>query len=646
MRLRHDLSPGDGLPAPDLPAPELPGRFPGAYEPLALLGTGGMGEVWAAVHRISGREAAVKLMRGTHAAGSETRAKADWRFTQEIRALGTARAEGIVQLYEAGFLGDGSPWFAMELIDGDTLSEWAAMPGREDREMIAMVARIADAIAAAHGQNVAHRDLKPANIMVAADDGSPKILDFGIARFLGESDPWPTLTLPGGTPGTAAYLAPEHAAGARGDSRSDVYALGVILFEMLAGQHPHGDLGEHAHLAALATREPRRLRDARPGAPRDLEAILIKCLRRNPDHRYQSADALASDLRAYLGGGLIQARGATAGYQARRFWRRARLPAGIAAVAAAGIAMGWTLIPDPTPPARARVPASRIAQVAPGHGEVLHTKNPGFRWEDPDGASSFDLQVAAGAPDPANEVYLARGTAPGHAIPESSALPANTTYFWRIRPAGSPSAPWSGWQSFSIRTAPESWPDEMRPYHNTDHWPAAGPLQWGGVPQATHYELHLVRVNDRDREQLHDKIEGCEFRIPAADGLDGDRQYDWRIRAWNELGPGPWSGFNRFRTRLEPATPIYPADGEAGVPLGPVFRWHPTPGAGRHVVRLKQNGENLFGKETGLVRNRQDTFSLPDGMTLKPRTTYTWSIISYGPSKLIHGSEVTFTTGD
>ena len=325
------LAPGYG-PAPAPPETVGPWRVTG------VLGEGGMGVVYRAV-RADGafeREVALKLLRP----GLGRRLAA--RLAEERRVLGRLEHPGIARLYDGGTTDDGRPFLAMERVEGQTVTAWADDRALGLRQRVALVAEVCDAVAYAHARLVVHRDLKPSNVMVT-DEGRPKLLDFGVAKLL-EAEADPDLTVPGWM--TPAYAAPEQVAGGDVTTATDVYALGVLAYQVLAGRLPYQTAGlapaEVERVVCQAVPPPPSDAAAPSGAapagrarvPRDLDTVVMKALAKEPARRYSGAEALAADLRRWLGGLPVEARPATAGYRAGRFVRRHRV-----AVAAAGLAL-------------------------------------------------------------------------------------------------------------------------------------------------------------------------------------------------------------------------------------------------------------------------------------------------------------------
>jgi WD40 repeat protein/predicted Ser/Thr protein kinase len=317
--------------------PPLPSRI-GRYRILRLLGEGGMGTVYEAEQDNLRRRVALKVIR----AGMISPAMLK-RFSHEAQILGRLHHPGIAQIYEAGLAEDGRPFFALEYISGLPLSEYARRHQLNPAARLDLVARVCDAVQHAHDLGVIHRDLKPGNILVD-ETGQPKIIDFGVARAT-DADVRTTTghTEAGQLLGTLNYMSPEQVSGdpALIDCRSDVYALGVILFELLADRLPYNlenlPLLEVARV--IRESEPSRLGSIHSGFRGDVETIVGKALEKDRTRRYSSAGELATDIRRHLNNEPILARPPSALYQLRKFARRhMALVSGTAGVFAALLA--------------------------------------------------------------------------------------------------------------------------------------------------------------------------------------------------------------------------------------------------------------------------------------------------------------------
>jgi eukaryotic-like serine/threonine-protein kinase len=259
------------------------------------LASGGMATVHLADDVVLDRPVALKILAPNLAADA---AFVD-RFRHEARAAGQLRHPNVVTVYDWGAM-DGTWFIAMEYVEGRTLADIIAEDGPlAPNEAAAIAAEIVDALDAAHRQGLVHRDVKPSNIIVTPD-GRVKIADFGIARAArGGLD----LTQVGMIVGTAAYLSPEQAQGAAVDPRSDLYALGVVLFEMTTGRLPFTSEGALGYATQHVSTPPPRLRTIRPDLPVELDELVDRLLAKDPDHRHQTAADLAVDLRAIAGQG-------------------------------------------------------------------------------------------------------------------------------------------------------------------------------------------------------------------------------------------------------------------------------------------------------------------------------------------------------
>ena len=285
-----------------------------------LLGSGGMGRVYLARDVALDRWVAVKLLRSDD---PETLA----RFSREARAQAGIQHDHVCPVYEVGEV-EGRPYIVMAFVDGVTLLDAVEEMGLESTVLV--IADVADALHAAHRTGLIHRDIKPSNIMVecAEDRGwHGWVMDFGIAQDLAGED----LTVTGATLGTPAFMSPEQVQGGRGgcDRRTDVYGLGATLYRALTGRPLYEGSGAVEILVQVASAEPAAPRAVKPGIPKDLETIILKCLEKDPARRYDSAAALADDLRRFLGGESIQARRADWTYRLAKIIRKNRLPAAV-----------------------------------------------------------------------------------------------------------------------------------------------------------------------------------------------------------------------------------------------------------------------------------------------------------------------------
>ena len=331
---------GSSSPPPDSDHPGAP-TFPSQrallpqsdrYEVQALVGSGGMGKVYKAFDRKLKRTVALKFLKGADATLEQ-------RFLQEAQAQARIDHANVCKVFEVGRIGD-DPYIAMQFIAGQTLRETAA--GLSVGQKIAVLRDIALAVHAAHKLGLIHRDIKPANILVERSDGgalSPFICDFGLARDLAE----PGNTVQGALLGTPQYMAPEQARGEQDklDARTDVYGLGATLYDALAGKPPFEGKTNLQTLYKMMHEDPPPLESQDASLPRDLCSVVMKCLEKDPQQRYQSARALSEDLQRTLDGQPVLARPVGPLGRAVRVVRRNKaLAAALLALALAILAPG------------------------------------------------------------------------------------------------------------------------------------------------------------------------------------------------------------------------------------------------------------------------------------------------------------------
>ena len=306
----------------------------GRYRIVRLLGKGGMGAVYEAEQDNPRRSIALKVVRSSWASPQLLR-----RFEQESQMLGRLQHPGIAQIYEAGTADTPSgpePYFAMELIHGKPLIEYANDAKLDTRQRLTLMIEICDAVQHAHQRGIVHRDLKPGNILVD-DSGQPKILDFGLARVMdSDTEQMTRETDMGQLLGTLPYMSPEQVAAdpMAIDTRADVYALGVILYELLSNKLPY-TLSQHLPEAVQTIQQvdPTPLSSVSRVYRGDIETIVGKALEKDKTRRYGSASELAADIRHHLRDEPITARPPSTTYQLRKFARRNKaLVIGVAAV--------------------------------------------------------------------------------------------------------------------------------------------------------------------------------------------------------------------------------------------------------------------------------------------------------------------------
>jgi eukaryotic-like serine/threonine-protein kinase len=331
--------PGDAKQPPAILFPDPPtargplGRLE-SYHVVAELGRGAFGLVFKAYDERLDRVVALKVLRPELAAGANDRA----RFEGEARKAATVRHDHVVTIHRVGGTpGFALPYFVMEFVDGEALSDRLQRQGALGPKEAAEIARqVALGLAAAHARGLVHRDIKPANVLLEGPSGRVKITDFGLARNL-EVGP-EQLTQIGAIVGTPLYMSPEQImTPARIDARSDVYSLGVVLYEMLTGELPFRGLTRLVLQQAVheEPRPPRRLNDT---IPRDLETVCLKCLRKDPATRYAAALDLADDLGLFLAGQPVTARPVSRGERVAYWCRRHPAAAALAVVSLFAVA--------------------------------------------------------------------------------------------------------------------------------------------------------------------------------------------------------------------------------------------------------------------------------------------------------------------
>jgi len=332
----------DAVPDGVVPA-EIPDHI-GPWEVVGVLGEGGMGIVYRAKQeKPIRREVALKLIRR----GLDTD-RVVARFESERQALARMEHPGIARVLDAGADAAGRPFFVMELVDGRPITAYCVETRLDVRARLELFLKVCHAVRHAHRKGIIHRDIKPSNVLVSVQDGrpEPKIIDFGIAKATDQSaTDQPALTQEGHLIGTPEYMSPEQAEGSGNvDTRTDVYSLGVLLYEILTGKLPyHFDTHRYREIQRVLREEaPKRpslnVPDS-PGADRlrrrlagDLDNIVLAALRKEPDRRYGSVEALEEDIRRHLDGHPVAARPDTWSYRTGKFVRRHRIGAGAAVI--------------------------------------------------------------------------------------------------------------------------------------------------------------------------------------------------------------------------------------------------------------------------------------------------------------------------
>jgi len=359
---------GSGADATLLASSRLqPGARVGPYQLLRLLGAGGMAEVWLA-QRADGaftREVALKMP-----LLARLRRDLVQRFTHECDILAGLEHVNIARLYDAGLSAEGLPYIAMEFVPGEPITSWCDAHRLGIRERIKLFLQVLDAVRYAHARQVVHRDIKPSNVLVT-ESGQVRLLDFGVAKLLAHDQDATQLTQLFGRALTPDYASPESLRGESTDAGCDIYSLGVMFYEILAGCRPYRlkvgvprpELEQHTlppHVARPSMHLADNAAEARATTRRqlahrlagDLDAIVMKALAHSPKDRYATAGALADDLQRYLNGEPVEARPDTVAYRAGKFLLRHRTAAVASAAmvvaAAAGVAAVASRWPAPT----------------------------------------------------------------------------------------------------------------------------------------------------------------------------------------------------------------------------------------------------------------------------------------------------------
>jgi eukaryotic-like serine/threonine-protein kinase len=307
------------------------GRRIGPYLLVEEIGAGGMGTVYRARREDQNfqQEVAVKLMR----ASLEHRPEAVRRFLAERQILAALAHPNIARLLDGGYTSESTPYIVMEYVAGVPITDYCARNGLDLKARLRLFLQLADGVQFAHQHLVIHRDIKPANVLVTAD-GTPKLLDFGVAKLLDPTAAGPQTTA---LQLTRDYASPEQLRGKAMTTASDVYSLGVLLYELVARQRPYqlADIPLDQAIDAICTKDPPPPGTVTPDVPGDLDAIVMKALRKEPESRYASVREFAEDIDRYLGIRPVLARQGSYRYVARKFARRHRF--GVATAAAACI---------------------------------------------------------------------------------------------------------------------------------------------------------------------------------------------------------------------------------------------------------------------------------------------------------------------
>ena len=284
--------------------PLAPGSKLGHYEILAPIGVGGMGEVYRSRDSRLHRDVALKIILRESSRDSE-RIR---RFEQEARAAGTLSHPNVCAIYDLG-THEGSPFVVMELLEGETFRQVLQSGAVPLRKALGYLAQAAEGLAAAHAKGIVHRDLKPENLFVTRE-GRVKVLDFGLAKLtaaevsapipMGDTTPLNTMTSPGAILGTTAYLSPEQIRGESADARADIFALGIVLYEMLTGRRPFDGRSSADVMSAILNQDAPELSTLCPAAPPQLAWLVRRCLAKIPDRRVQTSLDVRNELEDLL----------------------------------------------------------------------------------------------------------------------------------------------------------------------------------------------------------------------------------------------------------------------------------------------------------------------------------------------------------
>ena len=311
------------------------------YQITEKLGEGGMGVVYKARDTHLDRFAAIKVLPPEKVSDPERKR----RFIQEAKAASALNHPSIITIYDID-QADGVDFIAMEYVAGKTLDELIPRKGMRLSLALKYAVQIADALARAHGAGIIHRDLKPSNVMVD-EHGLVKVLDFGLAKLTEaaapEAETVSTRTGEGAIVGTVAYMSPEQAEGKRIDTRSDIFSFGSMLYEMLTGQRAFRGDTRASTIASILKEEPKPISQVAEGLPRDAEKIVRRCLRKDPEHRFQTMADLRvalEELKEESDSGTLESAGAPTATVRGGLWRVAAVTGMAVAVLALGIA-GW-----------------------------------------------------------------------------------------------------------------------------------------------------------------------------------------------------------------------------------------------------------------------------------------------------------------
>jgi serine/threonine protein kinase len=357
----------------------LVGRTLSHYEITAKLGEGGMGEVWRATDAQLDREVAIKVLPEKVASDAETLE----RFRREAKAIAALNHPNIVTIHSVE-QADGVHFLSMEMVEGKSLDRMLSASGFDLESLLDVAIQIADALASAHEKGVVHRDLKPANVMVTSD-GRVKVLDFGLAKLAQQEEGEETqlMTQAGMVLGTVPCMSPEQVQAKTVDQRSDIFSLGIVLYEMATGERPFRGDNPASVISAVLKEHPPVLTAVKRELPNHLGRIVRRCLEKDPERRYQSTKDLRNDLKGLrdelTSGELWPAWSTPSPSAAERFWKRVAAGLGlVAAVFASGLLI------------RVSAPTAELDSSGPFPDmEIVQVTSSGRAWEaslSPDGA--------------------------------------------------------------------------------------------------------------------------------------------------------------------------------------------------------------------------------------------------------------------
>ncbi|WP_272418079.1 serine/threonine-protein kinase [Polyangium jinanense] len=302
----HRFCPYDGtklVATPDVsslrakPTPETGVVLGGRYEVRGLIGRGGMARIYLALDRNTSEPVAIKMLDSLHLRAPGARA----RFDREAKAANALAHPNIVKVLDTGERPDGVPFLVMEYLFGETLGDWLRRETTMPLHLaLPVLSQTASALGAAHRAGIVHRDVKPDNLFLVGEPGEPyntKVLDFGLSKLEAAK----AVTQAGVAVGTPEYMPPEQVVGDKSDSRSDVYALGVMMYRMLVGELPFRADDYAVLLARQLIAPPREPSEAQPGIDRATEGVILKALRKKPEDRYSTMEAFCDDLERLMG---------------------------------------------------------------------------------------------------------------------------------------------------------------------------------------------------------------------------------------------------------------------------------------------------------------------------------------------------------